>query len=204
MEKNPVLMVLLSISMIKKINEVYYLFKGTEPQDFNDVWADAAGIGAGSSFDQLNDAKKMYKNVQKDIKNRTINGNIEIKKYGDGYSLGGGNVVGLALYTKGFDNIRGLNDAPINVYQMYKFDRNFAGFIFKHTGLNDIETISEKNLIKYAKEYYGSEIPKISHTRVKGEPLHNKTLWASYTLDTKSLFWATQTHLIFPMQEPTP
>ncbi|WP_341604395.1 DUF6792 domain-containing protein [Shouchella clausii] len=38
-----------------------------------------------------------------------------IKRYGDGHSLGGHLIVSVALIEKNFDDVRGLNDAPVNL-----------------------------------------------------------------------------------------
>ena len=63
-------MVPLSTFMTKNhINEVYYIFRGTEPsKDFGDVVYDALGIGSGERNNQVQDAKVMYEEVEKKLK----------------------------------------------------------------------------------------------------------------------------------------
>ncbi|MFL0493431.1 DUF6792 domain-containing protein [Priestia megaterium] len=49
-----------------KINQIYYIFRGTEPaKDFGDVVYDALGIGAGKKNNQIQDAKEMYDRIEK-------------------------------------------------------------------------------------------------------------------------------------------
>ncbi|MDE8675452.1 hypothetical protein M4B17_22005 [Priestia aryabhattai] len=51
------------------INEVYYVFRGTEPsKDFGDVVYDVLGIGAGKSTQQINDAKKCISKLKQRLK----------------------------------------------------------------------------------------------------------------------------------------
>ncbi|RID83710.1 hypothetical protein D1953_15545 [Peribacillus asahii] len=92
--------------------------------------------------------------------------------YGDGHSLGGHIVVNLALKTKTFDNVHGLNDAPINVYQIIDYDRKFQEHLSK-SGVN-IEQIKEEDLKKEVYSYYSNEIAEVNHIRVKGEPLYSQ------------------------------
>ena len=53
----------------QKINEVYYVFRGTEPsKDFGDVVYDALGVGAGKQKQvKLEDAMAMYEEVEKNF-----------------------------------------------------------------------------------------------------------------------------------------
>ena len=115
------------IIYFKDQNELYFFARGTEPKKYNDVMYDAAGGNAK----QLNDAEDMYNEVINKIvpkqlyKREAINYMEDMNIYGDGHSLGGHIVVSLALKTKNFDDIRGLNDAPVNIYQMVQYDKVF-------------------------------------------------------------------------------
>lgn len=61
----------------RNINEVYYIFRGTEPsKDFGDVVYDALGVGAGKNNAQINDAVKMYKKVEANLKGS----NVKVKR----------------------------------------------------------------------------------------------------------------------------
>ncbi len=162
------------------INEVYYIFRGTEPsKDFGDVVYDALGIGSGERNNQVQDAKVMYEEVEKKIKSS----NSKIKRYGDGHSLGGHLIVTLGLITKNFVNIRGLNDAPVNVKQLQRLDRKFANYVEQQTGKRN--GVSSKKLVVLANSYYKKQKATISHTWVKGEPMHAQSFPGSWYAGNK-------------------
>ncbi|MCM2974503.1 hypothetical protein M3592_03530 [Priestia aryabhattai] len=162
------------------INEVYYVFRGTEPsKDFGDVVYDALGIGAGKSTQQINDAKKMYQQVETKIKSS----DEKLKRYGDGHSLGGHLIVTLSLITKSFKDIRALNDAPVNLKQLEALDKEFELYVFHQTGKKD--GISSKKLTELANTYYEKQKATISHTWVKGEPMHAQSFPNSWYAGNK-------------------
>lgn len=162
------------------INEIYYIFRGTEPsKDFGDVVYDALGIGAGKSNKQINDALEMYNEVEKKVEGS----DIEIKRYGDGHSLGGHLIVTLGLLTKNFVNIRGLNDAPVNVKQLKDLDKDFLEYINRKRGAS--RRLSSNDLISLANTYYEKEAKRISHTWVKGEPMHAQSFPNSWYAGNK-------------------
>ncbi|MDD1512936.1 hypothetical protein PVA20_12120 [Priestia sp. CNPSo 3706] len=119
---------------------------------------DALGIGSGERNNQVQDAKVMYEEVEKKIKSS----NSKIKRYGDGHSLGGHLIVTLGLITKNFVNIRGLNDAPVNVKQLQRLDRKFANYVEQQTGKRN--GVSSKKLVVLANTYYKKQKATISHT----------------------------------------
>ncbi|WP_310883668.1 DUF6792 domain-containing protein [Priestia megaterium] len=169
----------------KKVNQVYYFMRGTEPtKDFPDVVYDGLGIGAGSNDNQIEDAQEMYNKVEKHInKKQNKNLNVKIQHYGDGHSLGGNLIVTLGLITKDFTNIRGLNDAPVNIKQLKRVDKQFSNYITQIKGKT--EDISTKELLKLANTYYEKQKATISHTWVKGEPMHAQSFPGSWYAGNK-------------------
>lgn len=164
----------------QKINEVYYVFRGTEPsKDFGDVVYDALGVGAGKQNSQIEDAMAMYEEVEKNF----TDSSVKIKRYGDGHSLGGHLIVTLSLITKNFVNTRGLNDAPVNLEQLKELDSDFENYVQVKTGKN--EGISSKKLTELANTYYKKQKATISHTWVKGEPMHAQSFPGSWYAGNK-------------------
>ncbi|WP_407728308.1 DUF6792 domain-containing protein [Priestia megaterium] len=164
----------------RNINEVYYIFRGTEPsKDFGDVVYDALGVGAGKNNAQINDAVKMYKKVEANLKGS----NVKVKRYGDGHSLGGHLIVTLSLITKNFTGVRGLNDAPVNVKQLVELDQTFARYVEHQVGREN--KISAKRLTELANIYYERQKAAISHTWVKGEPMHAQSFPGSWYAGNK-------------------
>ncbi|MGA6841432.1 DUF6792 domain-containing protein [Priestia megaterium] len=164
----------------RKINEVYYIFRGTEPsKDFGDVVYDALGIGAGEDQAQISDATKMYQKVEGNIKSS----GTKVERYGDGHSLGGHLIVTLGLITKNFKDIRGMNDAPVNVKQLIRLDSDFSDYVRQKYGKSD--GVSSKKLIEIANVYYKKQKATISHTWVKGEPMHAQSFPNSWYAGNK-------------------
>lgn len=156
----------------KGINDVYYIFRGTEvdldaPED---VIYDAFGVVAGVSDEQIGDALDFIDEVETNI---NTNG---IKRYGDGHSLGGHLIVSVALIEKNFDDVRGLNDAPVNLKQLVDLDRQFSSYIQRKTNTDNISSIPQEELVLLARDFYAAEANTISHTRVKGEPLYAQSI----------------------------
>ncbi|WYQ54876.1 DUF6792 domain-containing protein [Bacillus sp. FSL W7-1282] len=156
----------------KDINDVYYIFRGTEvdldaPED---VVYDAFGVVAGVSDEQIEDALDFIEEVETNI---NTNG---IKRYGDGHSLGGHLIVSVALIEKNFDDVRGLNDAPVNLKQLASLDSDFVDYLESATDVLDISDIPEEELVLLARDFYAAEANAISHTRVKGEPLYAQSI----------------------------
>ncbi|WEG15159.1 hypothetical protein PQ478_11470 [Alkalihalophilus pseudofirmus] len=151
----------------QNINEVYYIFRGTAK--FEDIYYNAAGIATASNNDQIEDAGEFFKKVQNKLS--TVNQEL----YGDGHSLGGHLITSLALNTKAFSDVRGLNDAPINVFQMATYDREFNRYLVNHTGEFDTNKIKEETITALARDFYKEQSKVISHTRVKGDPLYSQS-----------------------------
>lgn len=156
----------------KGINDVYYIFRGTEldldaPED---VVYDAFGVVAGVSDGQIEDALDFIEEVETNI---NTNG---IKRYGEGHSLGGHLIVSVALIEKNFDDVRGLNDAPVNLKQIASLDSDFVDYLESATDVLDISDIPEEELVLLARDFYAAEANTISHTRVKGEPLYAQSI----------------------------
>lgn len=85
----------------RKINQVYYIFRGTEPKkDFGDVVYDALGIGVGKQNTQIDDAQEMYDVVETNINRQVKGSSLKVERYGDGHSLGGNLISTLALLKK--------------------------------------------------------------------------------------------------------
>lgn len=168
----------------QKINQVYYIFRGTEPsKDFGDVIYDALGIGAGKKDNQLRDASIMYDKVEKKIKTQNKNNDIKLVRYGDGHSLGGSLIVSIGLIKKTFTNIRGLNDAPVNIKQIVRNDTSFRTYLSRTEGR--IDKIPEKKIIEIANTYYKKQKATITHTWVKGEPMHAQSFPNSWYAGNK-------------------
>jgi hypothetical protein len=148
----------------KDINEVYYIFRGTAK--FEDIYYNATGIATASNNRQINDAEEFFDTVQSRIPTEQLN------LYGDGHSLGGHLIINLALLKKNFSEVRGLNDAPVNVYQLATADLHFARELRNHTGEVDPRNIKEETIIALARDFYKEQSKVISHTRVKGDPLY--------------------------------
>lgn len=162
----------------KTVNEVYFFVRGTEVDQFEDIYADAAGIAAGSNIDQLNKFDEAYNRVKQKIKSDNGLSSKEMKGLSinlDGHSLGGNQVTSLALKHGEFQTVRGLNDAPVNVYQMTWFDNNFYQSVEKKFKTNNIYSIDEKKLLAFAADYYEENSRNITHVRVKGEPLYTQS-----------------------------
>lgn len=151
----------------QNINEVYYIFRGTAK--FEDIYYNAAGIATASNNVQIIDAENFYKIVQHKLPK------TKQHLYGDGHSLGGHLITSLALKTQAFSDVRGLNDAPINVYQLSRYDLNFADFLRIHTGEVDPNKIKEETITALARDFYKEQSKVISHTRVKGDPLYSQS-----------------------------
>lgn len=161
------------------VNEVYYVFRGTEPsKDFGDVIYDALGIGAGKNNEQINDAEKMYEQVETKIK--ASNG--KVTRYGDGHSLGGHLIVTLGLIKKNFKDIRALNDAPVNLKQLERLDPKFALYVSRR---EHDKNVSPEKLVNLANTYYKKQKATISHTWVKGEPMHAQSSPGSWYAGNK-------------------
>lgn len=161
------------------VNEVYYVFRGTEPsKDFGDVIYDALGIGAGKNNEQINDAEKMYEQVETKIK--APNG--KVTRYGDGHSLGGHLIVTLGLIKKNFKDIRALNDAPVNLKQLERLDPKFALYVSRR---EHDKNVSPEKLVNLANTYYKKQKATISHTWVKGEPMHAQSFPGSWYAGNK-------------------
>ncbi|MCM3620202.1 hypothetical protein M3936_21835 [Sutcliffiella horikoshii] len=158
----------------KEIDQVYYIYRGTH--DGNDAYYNATGIAAASNTLQLDDAEDFFKRVNSTITNK----GFEPANFGDGHSLGGHVVINLALkintsssyVNTSFVNVRGLNDAPINTYTLSLFDEGFNRYLENSLGIKNPQTLPEKDLIQYTKEYYSEPAQIIEHVRVKGEPLY--------------------------------
>ncbi len=162
----------------KNINEVYFFVRGTEVDQFEDIYADAAGIAAGKNIDQLRAMDGMYKEVVKKIKNENKLSSNEVKNLSlnmDGHSLGGNQVTSLALKHGTFETVRGLNDAPVNVYQMFEFDDKFQRKVMDKFKDRELFEIDEKKLLAFAADYYEENSRNITHVRVKGEPLYTQS-----------------------------
>ncbi|WP_368505303.1 DUF6792 domain-containing protein [Alkalihalophilus sp. As8PL] len=147
------------------INEVYYIFRGTAK--FEDIYYNATGIATASNTEQIDDAELFFDSVQNYLPSKE-----ELELYGDGHSLGGHLITSLALKKQEFSDVRGLNDAPINVYQMASYDEEFGGFLEASTGTNNYSNIKEETIIALARDFYKEQSKVISHTRVKGDPLY--------------------------------
>ncbi|WP_346243717.1 DUF6792 domain-containing protein [Shouchella clausii] len=160
----------------KGINDVYYIFRGTEVdlEAAEDVVYDMVGVVAGVSDEQIDDARRFYNRVESGIVEKTNNENI--RRYGDGHSLGGHLIVSVALIEKNFDDVRGLNDAPVNLKQLVDLDRQFSNFIQRKANTENISDIPEEELVLLARDFYAAEANTISHTRVKGEPLYAQSI----------------------------
>jgi hypothetical protein len=156
------------------INQVYYIFRGTH--GLEDIYYDTTGIAAASNISQLIDAENFLKKVNATITKDGNNPDI----FGDGHSLGGHVVINLALKMNtstdfgdiSFANVRGLNDAPVNIYSLIEFDEEFRIYLKEKYGVSNFNKLSESQLIQYTKEYYNEPAQIIEHVRVKGEPLY--------------------------------
>ena len=156
----------------KNIDQVFYIFRGTH--DGKDAYYNTTGIAAATNTSQLIHAEEFFKQVSSEIEKKGSKPLI----FGDGHSLGGHIIVSLALKVntnynqEQFVNVRGLNDAPLNVYGMYQFDEVFERHLRNRLGIARPSKLSEKDLIQYTKEYYSEPAQIIEHVRVKGEPLY--------------------------------
>ncbi len=158
----------------KEINEVYYFFRGTEDDTLHDAVYDITGIGAGVTLDQIRDAQAFYRDVETNI---AEDHNVDsLTRYGDGHSLGGHLVINVALLEKDFTDVRGSNDAPVNLKQLATLDVNFRHYLYSYTGEFDITNIPPEKLQLLARDFYADEAKNISHTRVRGEPLYPQTI----------------------------
>ncbi|WP_078394757.1 DUF6792 domain-containing protein [Shouchella patagoniensis] len=160
-------------------NEVYYIFRGTETENINDIIYDLTGIATGTLKDQLDDARVFYNEVESSVKdNIGIHEYEELRHHGDGHSLGGHLIVSLALIEKDFASVRGVNDAPVNLVQIVDLDLDFRRYLF--TKGYEVNNIAPEELQLLARNFYADEAKNISHTRVRGEPLYPQTI--PYTL----------------------
>ncbi len=156
-----------------KINEIYYIARGTELSQLEDIIYNAIGVTAGVSDDQIRDAMRFYDNVENQVLNKLPEEDVNsIERFGDGHSLGGHVMISLALINGNFTDVRGLNDAPVNIKQMAGIDRRFMNFLTNKTGKTDLEKIPDDQLELHAREFYADEAQNITHVRVKGEPLY--------------------------------
>ncbi|MCM3490701.1 hypothetical protein M3689_15405 [Alkalihalophilus marmarensis] len=149
------------------INEVYYIFRGTVK--FEDIYYNASGIATASNTEQIDDAEIFFDTVQRILPQQ------ELKLYGDGHSLGGHLINSLALKKQVFTNVRGLNDAPINAYQMAQYDTMFSTYLTNKTGVENPQTLKEETITALARDFYKEQSKVISHTRVKGDPLYSQS-----------------------------
>ncbi len=85
-------------------------------------------------------------------------------------------IVSVALIEKNFDDVRGLNDAPVNLKQLASLDSDFVDYLESATDVLDISDIPEEELVLLARDFYAAEANAISHTRVKGEPLYAQSI----------------------------
>ncbi|WP_078393458.1 DUF6792 domain-containing protein [Shouchella patagoniensis] len=155
------------------INEIYYIARGTELSQLQDIIYNAIGVTAGASNDQILDATRFYENVEKEVSNKLPNEEKStLERFGDGHSLGGHVIISLALINKEFTDVRGLNDAPVNLKQMANIDADFNDFLTFQAGTSDIEKIPNDQLELFAREFYADQAQNITHVRVKGEPLY--------------------------------
>ncbi|SDB99315.1 DUF6792 domain-containing protein [Shouchella lonarensis] len=154
-------------------NEVYYITRGTELDKPHDILYDLYGVAGGVADDQIVDAVKFYEQVEGKIENKVSSEDAgDMKRYGDGHSLGGHLIATLALLTKSFTDVRGLNAAPVHLHQLTRLDDDFRRHVERVTGKTDSDSLSEKELKALAEDYYKAEIGHIKHLRVKGEPLY--------------------------------
>ena len=58
---------------------------------------------------------------------------------------------------------------------MYRYDPVFNDYINRLTNYKKINKIPEKQLLKYANTFYQNQSDKITHVRVKGEPLYSQS-----------------------------
>lgn len=168
----------------RKINQVYYIFRGTEPKkDFGDVVYDALGIGVGKQNTQIDDAQEMYDVVETNINRQVKGSSLKVERYGDGHSLGGNLISTLALLKKNFFDVRGLNDAPVNVKQLLEKDPGFSRYATEKIG--ETRNISTEKIVSLANVYYKKQKATISHTWVKGEPMHAQSFPGSWYAGNK-------------------
>ncbi len=168
----------------RKINQVYYIFRGTEPKkDFGDVVYDALGIGVGKQNTQIDDAQEMYDVVETNINRQVKGSSLKVERYGDGHSLGGNLISTLALLKKNFVDVRGLNDAPVNVKQLLEKDPGFSRYATEKIG--ETRNISTEKIVSLANVYYKKQKATISHTWVKGEPMHAQSFPGSWYAGNK-------------------
>lgn len=172
----------------ENLDQVYYIVRGTE--DAPDVYYDAAGIAANATKSQLFDAERFFNKVDTSI--RQAGGTPE--NFGDGHSLGGHIITNLALKVNtnedvypgtSFAHVRGLNDAPTNVYGLLDFDPGFLNWVKVKHGVKEPKTLSPNVLFSYAKTYYKEPVSIIEHYRVKGEPLYAQDFHGSFYIGSQ-------------------
>lgn len=160
---------------VKDMDQVYYIVRGTE--DAPDVYYDATGIAANATQSQLYDAETFFREVNETIQNA----GAFPENFGDGHSLGGNIITNLALKVNtnekefsgsSFSHVRGLNDAPANIYGLLDFDNGFYLYVQREHGIKEPKRLSPTILFSYAKTYYKDPARIIEHYRVKGEPLY--------------------------------
>ncbi|MBM7836998.1 hypothetical protein JOC54_000229 [Alkalihalobacillus xiaoxiensis] len=159
--------------------EIYYIARGTE-MDLDspeDIVYDGVGVATGVADDQLVDAELFYEAVENSVKTNLNEEEINnIERYGDGHSLGGHLIISLALQKKNFQDVRGQNDAPVNLKQLIFFDEDFFNYLSIEVSIDDVTNIPPEDLELLARDFYADEAKVISHTRVRGEPLYAQTI----------------------------
>ncbi|TSB48527.1 DUF6792 domain-containing protein [Alkalicoccobacillus porphyridii] len=156
------------------MNDVYFIYRGTEfsTDNLEDVVYDAFGVVGGSSTEQVDDALTFYREVKKEIQEVTDN---ELTIYGDGHSLGGHLIVSTALIEKEFNDVRGINDAPVHFDQLVRLDPEFGRYA-NRMSKDGVLHASEEELLSLAQTFYSEESKVITHERMKGEPLYAQTI----------------------------
>lgn len=177
------------------LNEVYYIFRGTETSQKEDLIYNAMGIVGGTATDQIRDAGSFYDQVEANIAETTSS---EINRYGDGHSLGGHLIISTALLEKSFDDVRGINDAPVNLSQLVNLDPELREYVISHTSISNVEDVSPTQLKKIVTNYYSDEAKVITHERMKGEPLYAQTIPNTAYLGHKINYYGDPNTAEFP------
>ncbi|TSB48541.1 DUF6792 domain-containing protein [Alkalicoccobacillus porphyridii] len=177
------------------VNEIYFFYRGTEPNQTEDILYDAMGIVGGTNIQQIEDAEKFYKEV---ISNVEDDSNIKLKQHGDGHSLGGHLIATTALVNSNFSSVRGINDAPVNLKQLTTVDEKFRDFLFEYLEVTSMENVKSNDLIEAAQVYYSEESKVITHERIKGEPLYAQTIPNTAYLGHKINYYGDPTTAEFP------
>ncbi|AIC92719.1 DUF6792 domain-containing protein [Shouchella lehensis] len=167
------------------VNEIYYIARGTELSFLEDLIYNAVGVTAGASDDQIVDAIEFYEDVEAKVSEKISSEVNTLKRFGDGHSLGGHIVISLALINKEFINVRGLNDAPVNLKLIADLDQDFGEYLIAKTSIADITQIPDDQLELHAREFYADEAQNITHVRVKGEPLYPQLIPNTFYVGNK-------------------